>query len=168
MAVSCCDPKEKSTPVISHPPSERQHHRYLSMDEDDGAEETPGPPLPVHVEHSEDLQEADPPGKYQRLVVKCPHCHQATNMFRHPVSPPPNPPKGAGSGSGSGTCAGRLSRGPRAVEWGGGGDGEEGSWGHCCVEIGNIKLLHRRQHHMLSSEQLHFPSWVLNIDLIKM
>ena len=33
------------------------------MDEDDGAEETPGSSLPVHVEHSQDLQEANPSEK---------------------------------------------------------------------------------------------------------
>lgn len=36
---------------------------YLPMDEDNGAQETPGPSLPVHMEHSQDLQEANPSGR---------------------------------------------------------------------------------------------------------
>lgn len=40
---------------------------YLPMDVDDRAQETPRPTLPVHVEHSQDLQEANAPGKYQHL-----------------------------------------------------------------------------------------------------
>lgn len=40
---------------------------YLPMDVDDRAQETPRPTLPVHVEHSQDLQEANPSGKYQRI-----------------------------------------------------------------------------------------------------
>lgn len=33
------------------------------MDKDNRAQETPGPSLSVHVEHPQDLQEANPPGK---------------------------------------------------------------------------------------------------------
>lgn len=40
---------------------------YLPMDVDYGAQETPRPTLPVHMEHSQDLQEANPSGKYQCL-----------------------------------------------------------------------------------------------------
>lgn len=36
---------------------------YLPMDEDNRAQETPGSSLPVYVEHTQDLQEANPPGK---------------------------------------------------------------------------------------------------------
>lgn len=36
---------------------------YLSMDEDNGAKQTPGSSLAVHMEHSQDLQEANPSGK---------------------------------------------------------------------------------------------------------
>lgn len=37
------------------------------MDVDDRAQEAPCSTLPVHVEHSQDLQEANPSGKSQRL-----------------------------------------------------------------------------------------------------
>lgn len=40
---------------------------YLPMDVDDRAQEAPCSTLPVHVEHSQDLQEANPSGKSQRL-----------------------------------------------------------------------------------------------------
>lgn len=41
----------------------RDKRLYLSVDEHNRAQETPGPSLPVHVEHSQDLQEANSPGK---------------------------------------------------------------------------------------------------------
>ena len=34
-------------------------HKYLSVDEDDRSEESPGAALPVDVEHAQDLEEAD-------------------------------------------------------------------------------------------------------------
>lgn len=40
---------------------------YLPMDVDNRAQETPCSTLPVHMEHSQDLQEANPSGKLQRL-----------------------------------------------------------------------------------------------------
>lgn len=50
---------------------------YLPMDVDYRAQETPCSALPVHVEHSQDLQEANPSGKVQDLkadvVRACKH-----------------------------------------------------------------------------------------------
>lgn len=46
---------------------------YLPMDVDNRAQETPGSTLPVHVEHSQDLQEANPSGKFQRLKADIVH-----------------------------------------------------------------------------------------------
>lgn len=50
---------------------------YLPMNVDNRAQETPCSTLPVHMEHSQDLQEANPSGKFQRLkadiVQACSH-----------------------------------------------------------------------------------------------
>lgn len=38
---------------------------YLAMDVDNRAQKTPCSTLPVHMEHSQDLQEANPSGKFR-------------------------------------------------------------------------------------------------------
>lgn len=40
---------------------------YLAMDKNNRAQETPGSSLPVDMEHTQDLQEANPSGKQQAV-----------------------------------------------------------------------------------------------------
>lgn len=53
---------------------------YLPMDEDNRAQETPGSSLPVHMEHSQDLQETNP--SWEKKALKCFSFAQSKNMFR--------------------------------------------------------------------------------------
>lgn len=58
------------------------------MDKNNRAQETPGSSLPVHVEHSQNLQETNPPGKSQVLKclgcarTKCTQAHTDTHIAR--------------------------------------------------------------------------------------
>lgn len=44
-------------------PGVRPDAPHLPVDEDHGAQKAPGAALPIHMQHSENLQEADPPAK---------------------------------------------------------------------------------------------------------
>lgn len=52
---------------------------YLPMDEDNRSQETPGSSLPVHMEHSQDLQEANP--SWEKKGIKMiPFCSEQEHV----------------------------------------------------------------------------------------